>query len=371
MDNELDIIEFRRELHRHPELSFHEAATHDRIVRALDTLGIAHRTIARTGVLARIEGRGDLRRAVVLRADIDALPVHEQNDLAWRSQNEGVMHACGHDIHTAVLMGVLQALNRSRDFEGTLFGLFQPGEECNPGGASLVLAEDPFAGYGIKAVVAEHVEPSLDVGVFGFREGKYMASSDELRFAVHGAGGHAALRNQLRDPVAAAAGLIGRLLAFNMPERVLSIGRVTADGATNVIPDEVRLEGTLRTFDETLRSETCDAIRRTAAETDTLYGTTTTVDISRGYPCVVNDPALTRLARRLAGEFGRTVELPLRTTAEDFGFYTHRYPSLFYRLGVGPAAGKTHTSTFSPDERAITTGIAFMEALALKLLNEK
>ena len=165
--------------------------------------------------------------------------------------------------------------------------------------------------------------------------------------------------------------LIGRLLAFNTSERVLSIGRVTADGATNVVPDEVRMEGTLRTFDETLRSDTYDAIHRTAAETDTRYGTTTTVDISRGYPCVVNDPTLTRLGRQLAGEFGRTVELPLRTTAEDFGFYTHRYPALFYRLGVGPDAGKTHTSTFSPDERAITTGIAFMKALALKLLNEK
>lgn len=371
MDNELNIIEFRRELHRYPELSFHEAATHDRIVRALDMLGIAHRTIARTGVLARIEGRGDLRRAMVLRADIDALPIHEQNDLAWRSQNEGVMHACGHDIHTAVLIGVLQELNRSRDFEGTLFGLFQPGEECNPGGASLVLAEDPFNGYEVKAVVGEHVEPSLDTGVFGFREGKYMASSDELRFAVHGMGGHAALRNQLRDPVAAAAELIGRLLAFNTSERVLSIGRVTADGATNVVPDEVRMEGTLRTFDETLRSNTYEAIRTTAAKIDARYGTTTTVDISRGYPCVVNDPTLTRLGRQLAGEFGRTVELPLRTTAEDFGFYTHRYPALFYRLGVGPDAGKTHTSTFSPDERAITTGIAFMKALALKLLNEK
>jgi len=249
MADELDIIAFRRALHRRPELSFRETGTHDLIARTLDGLGIAHRTVARTGVLARIEGRGNLRRAVVLRADIDALPIREQADVAWRSLNDGVMHACGHDVHTAVLMGVLQELNRSRDFEGTLLGLFQPGEECNPGGASLVLAEEPFADYDVRAVVGEHVEPSLEVGTFGFRAGKYMASSDELRFTVHGTGGHAALRNQLHDPVAAAAELVGGLLALNLPERVLSIGRIEADGATNVVPDDVRLEGTLRTFD--------------------------------------------------------------------------------------------------------------------------
>ena len=272
MADELDIIAFRRALHRRPELSFRETGTHDLIARTLDGLGIAHRTVARTGVLARIEGRGDLRRAVVLRADIDALPIREQADVAWRSLNDGVMHACGHDVHTAVLMGALQELNRSRDFEGTLLGLFQPGEECNPGGASLVLAEEPFADYDVRAVVGEHVEPSLEVGTFGFRAGKYMASSDELRFTVHGTGGHAALRNQLHDPVAAVAELVGGLLALNLPERVLSIGRIEADGATNVVPDDVRLEGTLRTFDEALRCASYDAIREIAASADRRYG---------------------------------------------------------------------------------------------------
>lgn len=282
MADELDIIAFRRALHRRPELSFRETGTHDLIARTLDGLGIAHRTVARTGVLARIEGRGNLRRAVVLRADIDALPIREQADVAWRSLNDGVMHACGHDVHTAVLMGALQELNRSRDFEGTLLGLFQPGEECNPGGASLVLAEEPFADYDVRAVVGEHVEPSLEVGTFGFRAGKYMASSDELRFTVHGTGGHAALRNQLHDPVAAVAELVGGLLALNLPERVLSIGRIEADGATNVVPDDVRLEGTLRTFDEALRCASYDAIREIAASADRRYGTRTAVDIGRG-----------------------------------------------------------------------------------------
>lgn len=234
-----------------------------------------------------------------------------------------------------------------------------------------MLAEEPFADYDVRAVVGEHVEPSLEVGTFGFRAGKYMASSDELRFTVHGTGGHAALRNQLHDPVAAVAELVGGLLALNLPERVLSIGRIEADGATNVVPDDVRLEGTLRTFDEALRCASYDAIREIAASADRRYGTRTAVDIGRGYPCVVNDPALASLARSLAAERWQAVDLPLRTTAEDFGFYTHRYPSLFYRLGVGAASGKPHTSTFSPDEKAITTGIAFMQALALKLLNEK
>jgi len=230
------------------------------------------------------------------------------------------MHACGHDVHTAVLMGALQELNRSRDFEGTLLGLFQPGEECNPGGASLVLAEEPFADYDVRAVVGEHVEPSLEVGTFGFRAGKYMASSDELRFTVHGTGGHAALRNQLRDPVAAAAELVGGLIALNLPERVLSIGRIEADGATNVVPDDVRLEGTLRTFRRgagaappTTRSATSPP----PPTAGTAHGRPSTS--GRGYPCVVNDPALASLARSLAAERWQAVDLPLRTTAEDFG----------------------------------------------------
>ncbi len=367
----LDILRFRRELHQHPELSFHETQTSARICEALKQLHIDYRRVAHTGVLARIEGRDAQRQAVVLRADIDALPICEQTQVAWRSVNDGVMHACGHDIHTAILMGVLQRFASQRDFSGTLFGLFQPGEECNPGGASLVLAEDPFADYEVKAVVGEHVEPTLEVGTFGFREGKYMASSDELRFTVHGRGGHAALRATLHDAVAAMAEAVTQLLALNRADRVVSIGKVLAQGATNVIPDEVYLEGTLRTFDETLRQQTYDTIHALFAEVDARYTTTTHIDISRGYPCVVNDARLTSLARHLAQQRGATVvELPLRTTAEDFGFYTHRYPSLFYRLGVGTTAGRTHSPLFQPDERAIAVGIDFMQQFALKLLNE-
>ena len=370
----MEPVEFRRRLHAHPELSFKEHATAAFIEQQLDELGIEHRRIASTGVVARIKGRktpeGD-RRAAVLRADIDALPVTERNDCEWRSQNEGVMHACGHDMHAAVLFGVLKTFAEAPDFRGTLFGLFQPGEECNPGGASLVLAEKPFEGYDVRAVVGEHVEPQLEVGTLGFRAGKYMAASDELRFRVRGTGGHGAMRKQLKDPVAAGAELLTRLIALNGEECVLSIGRVEAGGATNIVPDQVYLEGTLRTFDEREREIIHKRIRNFAADIDKRHGVRTDVDISRGYPCVVNDAALVKHAAALAAEAGLRVEmLPLRTTAEDFGFYCTKYPSLFYRLGVGAAAGRPHTATFFPDEAAIGVGIAYMRKLALQLLEK-
>lgn len=371
---EITPVEFRRHLHAHPELSFREHETAEYIERQLDRLGIEHRRIAHTGVLASLRGSRTAendRRALVLRADIDALPITEHNDLEWRSQNNGVMHACGHDMHAAVLFGVLQRLAAAPDFRGTLFGLFQPGEECNPGGASLVLAEKPFEGYDVRAVIGEHVEAQLEVGTLGFRAGKYMASSDELRFRVHGTGGHGAMRKLLKDPVAAGAELLTRLIALNSEECVLSIGRVEALGATNIVPDEVYMEGTLRTFDERERKIIHQRIGNIAAEIDTRYGVSTRVEISHGYPCVVNDEILVKLAVTLARQKGLRIEmLPLRTTAEDFGFYCRQYPSLFYRLGVGARAGRSHTATFSPDERAIDTGIDFMYGLALQILEK-
>ena len=360
-------VEFRRHLHRHPELSFAEHETARFIAGELDACGICCRPVAGTGVLARIEGRGDLRRALVLRADIDALPVCEATGVPYASQNEGVMHACGHDIHAAVLFGTLQRLAADPSFGGTIFGLFQPGEECNPGGASVVLAEEPFDGYDVRAVVGEHTDPSLEVGVFGFREGRYMASSDELRFTVKGRGGHAAMRAQLHDAVAAQAALVTALLELNSDTVVLSIGRVQADGATNVVPDTVYMEGTLRAFDEAEREQVEQRIEATARHTGERMGVEIEVDINRGYPCVVNDPQLTRTAAALAGRMFTAAELGLRPTAEDFGFYCRRYPSLFYRLGVGTSAGRQHTSGFNPDERAIDAGVEFMTALARKL----
>ena len=279
-------IQFRRHLHMHPELSFREHDTAAFISARLSELGIEHRPIAGTGVLAKIEGRGKA---------------------------------------------------------------------------------DPKR----RAVVGEHVEPQLEVGTLGFRAGKYMAASDELRFTVHGTGGHGAMRPQLKDPVAAAAEFVTRLVALNHEECVLSIGRVEAGGATNIVPDQVYLEGTLRTFDEREREIIHKRIRNFAADIDKRHGVRTDVDISRGYPCVVNDAALVKHAAALAAEAGLRVEmLPLRTTAEDFGFYCTKYPSLFYRLGVGAAAGRPHTATFNPDEGAIDTGMDYMKRLALQILKK-
>lgn len=360
-------IEFRRELHRHPELSFAEHRTAEFIESALAGEGIACRRIAQTGVLAVLEGRGDTKRAVVLRADIDALPIAESTGLEYASENEGVMHACGHDMHAAVLFGALQKLNAERNFEGTIFGLFQPGEECTPGGASMVLAERPFDGYDVVAVIGNHTDSTLEVGQIGVCEGPFMASNDELRFYVRGRGGHGAMRDKIDDTVAAAANIVTRVNCLNDSDLVLSIGKVVADGATNIIPDTVYMEGTMRTFDQQLRESIWAEVEAVAADVDRHFGTTTEVVVGHGYPSVINDGVLTDLVRGIAAEKFEVAELARRYTAEDFGFYTTCYPSVFYRLGVGAAAGRSHTSTFAPDERAIAVGIELMTELAVKV----
>ena len=360
-------IEFRRELHRHPELSFAEYNTAEFIESALAAEGIACRRVADTGVLAVLEGRGDTKRAVVLRADIDALPITEATGLEYASENEGVMHACGHDMHAAILFGALQKLNAERNFEGTIFGIFQPGEECTPGGASKVLAEQPFEGYDVVAVIGNHTDSTLEVGQIGVCEGPFMASNDELRFYVRGRGGHGAMRDKIDDTVAAAANIVTRVNCLNDSDLVLSIGKVVADGATNIIPDTVYMEGTMRTFDQRLRESIWAEVEAVAADVDRHFGTTTEVVIGHGYPSVINDGVLTDVVRGLAAEKYEAVELSRRYTAEDFGFYTTLYPSVFYRLGVGAAAGRSHTSTFAPSEDAIEVGVDFMATLAVRL----
>ena len=368
----MTIIEFRRELHRHPELSFAEHRTQQFIMECLEAEDIECRPIATTGVIAKIEGqRGNLQRAVVLRADIDALPIAEKNDVEYRSVNDGVMHACGHDMHAAVLFGVLQAMSRERNFEGTLFGVFQPGEELNPGGASLVLQERPFDDYKVAAVIGEHVDAHLEVGEIGICPGKFMAANDELRLYVSGRGGHAARRNEIDDSVTAMCDMVVRTTELNSPESVVSIGRVIAEGATNVIPDRVSAEGTMRTFDAEERERIHRLLHSNGESIAQKYGVHVEVDINRGYPCVVNDLTLAYEAMIIAADEGLTVrELAPITTAEDFGYYTECYPSLFYRLGVGANAGGSHTATFLPDEAALEVGVKMMQRMALHVLNK-
>lgn len=380
---------FRRQIHRNPELSFQERATARFITDTLTAAGIECVPVAGTGVLARIEGRGGStsaadgcggpKSAVVLRADIDALPVREATGLPFASANDGVMHACGHDLHTAALMGAMILLHGRRDeIEGTVFGLFQPGEELLPGGAGMVLAEDTFAGYNVRAFFGEHVEPELPTGFFGLKAGEYMASTDELYFTVHGTGGHGAMRHNLKDPVEASAALVTELLkAGNTggthPDSVLSIGRIAADGATNIVPDRVELEGTLRTFDEGLRTEIKARIREICRSLSASYGVRIEPDIRDGFPSVVNSADVAARAKTTLAEAfgdGAVVDLRRRMTGEDFGFYTRRYPSLFYRFGAGGddvhgRAGKLHSPVFNPDERSLTYAVAGLAILAL------
>lgn len=383
----LGLLSTYYDLHSHPELSFEEWQTAERISLHLRGEGIEHRSIAQTGILAKIEGTAEganLRRAIVLRADIDALPIREENDVPYASKREGVMHACGHDMHTTILLGTLGYLNRHREELGcTIFGLFQPGEELNPGGARLVLNEKPFEGYEVVAVVGNHIEPTMATGTLGICEGRYMAACDELHFKVEGKGGHAALREKIIDPILPTARLIEALyqLPAAAPEGVgqtiLSIGKIEAAGATNVVPNEVRLEGTMRTFDEAWREELKERINDLCTSTEEQYGVTIDNNFGSGYPAVYNAPLVAARAKEALGGIFEIVELGMRPTGEDFGYYTERYPSLFYRLGVGYAgeehesgkAGALHTPTLLPDTKAIGVGVLAMVLLALDFQN--
>lgn len=364
--------DFRKHLHSHPELPFEEHSTAAFISEQLSELGIEHCPIANTGILARIEGkRGNLNRCVVLRADIDAMPIKELTGVEWASQSEGVMHGCGHDCHAAILYGVLKRLQAERDFEGTLLALFQPGGEGNPGGARAILEENPFKDYNIAAVIGEHVDADLEVGEIGFCPGKFLASEDELHFTVKGVGGSAAARSRIKDSVVAMSDLILRLNTFNSDVCTLSVGKVVADGAADIIPDECYCVGTMQSFDERLRARVKDMIAHTAEEIEYKYDVEIEVDIRSGHPCVENDAQLTYEAMLLADSHGFVVkDLEQRVTAEDFGYYSQLYPSLFYCLGVGRDSGRRHTASFLPDERALAVGEEFMYQLALNILNK-
>ncbi|MFN4286259.1 MAG: M20 family metallopeptidase [Lacibacter sp.] len=367
-------IAIRRHLHAHPELSYEEVQTSAFIQKHLQQWGIPFRTMAQTGVVATIEARNPASRIIALRADMDALPIQEENEVPYKSQQAGVMHACGHDVHTTCLLGAARLLQETKDqWEGTVKLIFQPGEERNPGGASLMIAEGVLENPKPQAIVALHVHPGLATGKVSFRAGKVMASADELYITIKGKGGHAAAPHLTVDPIVVASHLILALQQlvsrYNNPHNptVLSITSIHGGTTTNVIPNEVKLMGTFRAMDEEWRFQAHDLIRRMVHQLAESMGATADLHIDIGYPAVHNDPELHRAAVACAQQMLPATaieETELRMGAEDFGYYTRHIPGCFFRLGVmnkekGITSG-VHTPTFDVDEDAIATGAALM-----------
>lgn len=379
------IIDIRRDLHQHPELSFKEFDTSKRIVKILKANKISHKSgYAKTGIVAIIKGKGSSKKTIALRADIDALPIAETNKVKYKSKHKGVMHACGHDVHTASLLGCIMILNELKDhFSGTVRCIFQPGEELLPGGASLLIKEGVLKNPKPQTILGQHVHPPLRVGKVGFRPGMYMASADEIYVTVKGKGGHAALPEHVIDPVLIASNLVvslQQIVSRKAPPSiptVLSFGKINSTGgATNIIPDEVKLEGTFRTFDESWRMKAHKLMKKLAEQLAKSMGGSCDFDIRNGYPHLYNNPKLTVKLKEAAEQYlgkKNVVDLPARMTSEDFAFYSHMIPATFYRLGTGnPDKGITspvHTSTFNIDEDALEVGSGLMAWLAIQQLN--
>ncbi|OAV44419.1 M20 family metallopeptidase [Lewinella sp. 4G2] len=373
----------RRHLHQNPELSFEEFETQAYIARQLDNLGIPYQKIAGTGILAEVLGGRGNGPTVALRGDIDALPITERNTATYASKRIGVMHACGHDVHTASLLGVAGIMQSVKNrLKGTVRFLFQPGEEKLPGGATHMIRDGALINPTPAALFGQHVHPPLEVGKVGFRPGIYMASTDELFLTVQGRGGHGAMPHLAVDPIVITAHLvtaIQQLISRNTDPTlpaVITFGKIeSAGGATNVIPNAVNLQGTMRTLNEEWRKELHERLKVLVTGMAKSMGGSAELTINHGYPFLKNDEVLTRWAADEATDFlgaDNVVELPIRMTGEDFAFYTHHLPACFYRLGVRNEArgivSNVHTDTFDVDERCLETGAGLMAWLAIRQL---
>lgn len=369
-----EFIAIRRHLHAHPELSYQEYETAAYVRERLQSMGIPHHTLAETGVVGLIEGRNPSKRIIALRADMDALPIKEENDVAYRSTNEGIMHACGHDVHTTCLLGAAKILQELKHaWEGTVKLIFQPGEERNPGGASILIKEGVLDNPRPQAILGLHVHPHLEVGKFSFRGGKVMASADELYITVKGPGGHAAAPHLTVDTILVASQLVVALQQVISRNKnpfdasVLSICSFQGGHTTNVIPSTVKLMGTFRALNEEWRFKAHELIRKQCVELAHAMGAEIDVHIDVGYPAVYNNEALNDEARGLAElymEQGNILETEVRMGAEDFGYYSQVIPGCFFRLGVGNLSkgitSGVHTPTFNIDEAAIAYGMGMM-----------
>jgi len=374
----------RRHLHQHPELSFQEKKTGKYIANFLKALGIKHETgWADNGVVAYIQGKQSNKRVIALRADIDALPITEANKVSYKSKNPGVMHACGHDVHTASLLSTAKILHLLKeDFGGTLKLIFQPAEEKLPGGASILIKEGILKNPTPVSILGQHVHPPLEVGSIGLRAGQYMASADEIYVTVLGKGGHGALPHDCIDPIVIAAHIITALQqlvsrnANPTTPTVLTFGKINSSGgATNIIPSEVKLMGTFRTMDEKWRVVAHKKMKKMAETLAKSMGGTCEYNIKKGYPSLINDPELTHRVKDFAVDYlgkKQVVDLPIRMTAEDFAYYSQRMPGCFYRLGTGNkkkgVISPVHTSTFDIDEESLRLSTGLMAWLAVKEL---
>lgn len=376
-----EFIQVRRHLHAHPELSYNEFETSKFIQQKLAEWGIPFEVKAITGVAGLIKGKNPGSRCIALRADMDALPIKEENKVEYCSINEGVMHACGHDVHTTCLLGAAKILNEIKDeLEGTVKLIFQPGEEKNPGGASLMIKEGVLEGPKPQGIIALHVNPALPVGKLSFRKGRVMASADEIYITIKGKGGHAAAPHLTADTILIASNLIVSLQQIisrnNNPTSpsVLSICSFHGGNTTNVIPGEVKLMGTFRAMNETWRRKAHELITKHATELVHAMGAEIDLHIDIGYPCVDNDDTLTDTAWKLAEDYmgaENVEETEIRMGAEDFGFYTQLVPGCFYRLGVRNEekgiVHNVHTPLFDIDEKAIETGMGIMAWLGVSV----
>jgi amidohydrolase len=381
-ENRSIVLENRRWLHQHPELSFEEVNTSEYIQKKLTELGIEFTSgIVKTGVVGIIKGKNPESKVIALRADMDALPILEENNIDYKSINEGVMHACGHDVHSASLLGVAAVLSKlTNEFEGSIKLIFQPGEEKLPGGASLMIKEGVLENPSPSAILGQHVFPDLPAGKVGFRPGMYMASCDELYLTVKGKGGHAALPHKFTDTVLIACEIISSLQTIvsrhakpDIPS-VLSFGKInTTGGATNIIPDEVKIEGTFRTMNEEWRTEAHQKMIALAQGIAQSMGGTCEFEVRKGYPFLKNNEETTRIAKQAAIAYlgkENVVDLDLRMTGEDFSYYTQSMKGCFYRLGTGESSG-LHTSTFNVNESSLELGVGLMSWIAINMLNEQ
>lgn len=382
--NHVNVVNNRRHLHQHPELSFQEFETQKFVEQQLKLIGIAEfERVANTGVVALIKGENPDKKIVAMRGDMDALPIEEKNQTEYVSKNIGVMHACGHDVHTSSLLGAASILYQLREeFEGTIKLIFQPGEEKLPGGASLMIKEGALQSPKVDSIIGQHVMPLLPVGKVGFRAGLYMASTDELYVKVIGKGGHGAMPQLNIDPVLIAAHIITSLQqivsrnASPIIPSVLSFGKVIANGATNVIPNEVYMEGTFRTLDETWREEAHGKMKKMAELIAESMGGKCEFEIRKGYPFLKNDIALTSRAKEYAEEYlgkENVVDLDIWMAAEDFAYFSQELPACFYRLGTRNEergiTSSVHTPTFDIDETALEIGAGLMAWIAVSELN--